>query len=126
MSEAAWLLMLMMLMMIIILYRVRNGCFSVLSAPEYIALLCTTCPLDALLRRFDSQVAHPKLPCHSVLVQEEHMAQFVLHLAGTEFGAQHWDRTVLASAYHVLSDRRRGGNGGERAVKVSPSPLSSV
>ena len=53
------------------------------------------------------------------------MAQFVLHLAGTEFGAQYWDRTVLASAYHVLSDRRRNGNGGERAVKVSFSPLSS-
>ena len=72
-----------------------------------------------------SQVAHPKLSRPSMLVQEEHMAQFVLHLAGTEFGAQHWDRTVLASAYHVLSDRCRGGNGGERAIKVSLSPLSS-
>ena len=76
-------------------------------------------------QRYDSQLAHPKLPCRSMLVQEEHMAQFVLHLAGTEFGARHWDRTVLASACHVLSDRRRGGNGGQRAIKVSLSPMSS-
>ena len=60
-----------------------------------------------------------------MVVQEEHLAQFVLHLAGTEFGARHWDRTVVAAAMQVLSDWRGGRSGAERSIKVNPSLLSS-